>query len=137
MSEGGWQLVVNKKKNKNNNTIPNKIKPNEKSNEDLKYNTLNKNIKKTPSVQKIANSIKLDESENIIKIKKISPQMSQMIIANRILKKWTQIELAKNSNLDVKIICEIEKGNCIYNSQDINKISKALGIKIDRNIIIV
>jgi ribosome-binding protein aMBF1 (putative translation factor) len=81
------------------------------------------------------NIVKTDKDGEIIGIKKVSTQMAQDVVKGRIAKKMTQVDLAKASCLDTKIISEIERGNCIYKADQFNKICKVLGIKIERNIL--
>lgn len=78
-------------------------------------------------------AIKETEEGGIVKIKKVSKSMSKAVVDARIAKQWTQVQLARNSTLDSKTISEIEKGGCVYDSNAFNKISKALGVKIERN----
>ena len=73
-----------------------------------------------------------NEGDETVKIKKISYNMAQLITKTRTEKKLTQVDLAKSCNFDKKIISDIERGDCIYNPQHINKISRVLGIKIPR-----
>lgn len=76
---------------------------------------------------------KLDENgEVVVDIKKVSIKMAQIIIQGRANKNIKQIELARMCNLDTKTINDIEKADCVYNCKQINKIAKALGIKIPR-----
>lgn len=92
--------------------------------------------KSHPHTQREPSAIKLNESGDIVQVKKVSPQMAKSIIDARISKKWTQIQLAHNSAIDVKTIGEIERGNCIYNPNVFNKLCSTLGVKIERNVII-
>ena len=73
-----------------------------------------------------------EENTEITKLKTISHEMAQFIIKSRTGKQLKQIELAKLSNLDAKIIADIERGGCVYNAAHINKIAKALGVNIPR-----
>ena len=45
----------------------------------------------------------------------------------------TQKDLAQKCNLDQKIINEIERGGCVYVADQLNKISRVLGVKIPRD----
>lgn len=78
------------------------------------------------------NNVKEDTEGNIF-VKKVSKEMSQQVIQGRVSKKMSQLNLANACNLDVKIISEIERGTCVYNAENFNKICKTLGIKIERN----
>lgn len=108
-------------------------------NQDWNYITLSKSkpqAKPKTFVQKEASSVKTNESGDIVQVKKVSPEMTRAIIDARIAKKWTQIQLANNSAVDVKSISEIERGGCIYNANVFNKLCKALGITIERNCLV-
>jgi ribosome-binding protein aMBF1 (putative translation factor) len=96
----------------------------------------NKPKPKTNQTQREPSAIKLNESGDIVKVKKVSPQMARGIVDARIAKKWTQIQLAHNSAIDVKSIGEIERGGCIYDANVFNKLCNTLGVKIERNILI-
>ena len=72
-----------------------------------------------------------DEGETV-KIKRITYNTSQFIIKSRIEKKMTQVQVAKLCNLDKQIISNIERGDCVYNAQHVNKIARVLGVKIPR-----
>ena len=81
-------------------------------------------------------AIKINENDEITQVKKVSPQMTKSLIDARVGKKWTQIQLAHASGVDIKTLNEIERGGCIYNADIFNKLTKALGVKIERNYII-
>ena len=116
------------------------IKYNDPVNKDQDWNQITlRKTKPKPKVvqqQRQASSIKLNEDGEVVQLKKVSPQMSRAIIDGRMLKKWTQIQLAHNSAVDVKTIGEIERGGCIYDANTFNKICKALGITVERNFIL-
>ena len=104
-------------------------------NQDWNYVTLSK-TKPKPKVslpQAPPTSFKETEEGGIVKIKKVSKAMGKAVTDARIAKQWTQVQLAHNSTVDTKTINEIEKGGCVYDSNVFNKISKALGVKIERN----
>lgn len=162
MSKNGWEIVVNKKDKKNNKKViqekdldpiiarrkenqlklqtqknNNQNEQNQSSNpnQDWNYITIKKeNLiqKKTPP-QMIASSIKENKDGEIISVKKISKSMAKAVIDARVAKKWSQIDLAHNSSIDVKTIGEIERGGCIYDANIFNKLCKTLGVKIERN----
>lgn len=83
--------------------------------------------------QKPSTSIKENTITGDVSIKKVSKSMAKSIIDARLLKKWTQLQLAQNSTVDVKTINEIERSGCVYNANIFNKLCKALGVKIERN----
>lgn len=164
--EQGWQTVVNKKqKPKESKAVePVKFEPIMAkqreakakadsialTNKQIKYNdpinkeqdwnniTLTKPKPKPKSTQqqRQASSIKLNEDGEVVQLKKVSPQMSRSIIDGRLAKKWTQIQLAHNSAVDIKTISEIERGGCVYDANVFNKICKAMGITVERNFIL-
>ncbi len=111
-------------------TITNPIK----AEKNRKLNTPNEIIsKKSQEFKSQQKIIKTDDNGEIIKINKISPITSNFIKNVRNEKKMTQKDLSQKSNLPIKNIVDIEKGICLYNADDINKISKALGINVPRN----
>jgi ribosome-binding protein aMBF1 (putative translation factor) len=73
-----------------------------------------------------------DDGTETVKIKKISYNTSQFIIKTRTEKNMKQTDLAKLCNLDKQIIANIERGDCVYNPQHVNKIGRVLGVKIPR-----
>ncbi len=102
---------------------PQKIK------EKLKLNTPNNIIPKKKNEQV---TIKTDSEGEIIKIKKITPLMSNLIKNKRNELKISQKELAQKTNLPIKTINDIERCDCLYNADEINKISKILNVAIPR-----
>jgi putative transcription factor len=113
MDHQDWTTVVLKKKS------------------DKKINQNNQNN------QSNQNNFKKQDNDDKIQIKKVSKQMARQIIDGRVAKKMTQLNLAQQSCIDIKMIKEIENTSCVYNSDHINKISKVLGIKIDRKLNII
>jgi DNA-binding XRE family transcriptional regulator len=108
-------------------------------NQDWNYITLTKPKSQSQSQsqsqfqQKAPTPIKENEDDGTIKIKKVSKTMGLNVTNARVAKKWSQIQLAHNAAVDSKTISEIERGGSIYDSNVFNKISKALGVKIERN----
>lgn len=102
--------------------------------QDWNYVSLVKPKPKPKSVmpQKIASSIK-ETFDGDIKIKKVSKTMAKAVTDARLSKQWTQVQLAHNSTIDSKTINDIEKGGCVYDANVFNKLSKTLGVKIERN----
>lgn len=113
MDHQDWTPIVLKKTKPNNNKIS---------------NTTNSNYTNN------TNNTNLDEN---IKIKKVSKIMAKQITDGRISKKMSQQDLANQTCIDIKMIKEIENAKCIYNADHINKISKIIGIKIDRKLDII
>jgi len=104
----------------------------------LKKNKSDKKTSETNQNKQINhNNYKKQDNDDKIQIKKVSKQMAKQIIDSRVAKKMTQVNLAQQSCIDIKMIKEIENGSCIYNSDHINKISKVLGIKIERKLDII
>ena len=66
------------------------------------------------------------------KTKYIAKATSDAVRTSRCEKKLTQKELAQKCNMDVSIIAEIERGGCVYNATNVNKIQSVLGVKIPR-----
>ncbi len=64
----------------------------------------------------------------------ISPAMAQQIIQARVAKGWNQDQLARNSQLTLPVIKEYEKptSTTVFNNQNVQKISKALGVQIKK-----
>lgn len=65
--------------------------------------------------------------EQIERSKPVSQIIVKGIIAARGIKKLKQTDLAKQANLDIKIIKEIETGKRIFCEQEIRKIERVLG----------
>lgn len=107
-------------------------------NQDWKYITINKNKPKPKVVlpQREASAVKTNESGDIVQVKKVSLQMAKSIVDARMSKKWTQVQLAHKSAIDVKIIGEVERGGGFYDPNVFNKLCKTLGIQVERNCVI-
>jgi len=97
-----------------------------------------KKVKKTetkPIVSHLPSATKIsygEHGEEVIKLKTVSHDMAQAVIKERVAKGLKQIDLAKRACLDVKTVSDIERGGCVYNANDVNKIAKALGVNIPR-----
>jgi ribosome-binding protein aMBF1 (putative translation factor) len=72
------------------------------------------------------------DGNEIVKLKTVSHEMAQFIIKARTSNNLKQKELATRANIDAKILADIERGGCIYDAGQINKIAKALGVTIPR-----
>ncbi len=72
-----------------------------------------------------------DENEEI-KYELVSHEVSLAVQNARIAKEWSQAELAKKVNEKATAIHDIENGNARYNANLLNRIEKALGVKIPR-----
>ncbi len=73
-----------------------------------------------------------DGADEAKKTKYIAKATSDAVRSSRCEKKLTQKELAQKCNMDVSIIAEIERGGCVYNATNVNKIQSVLGVKIPR-----
>ena len=161
MANQGWQTITSNKTKKNNQDEPVNFDPiparqreaqakiaaalaakkemnlpiQSNPNQDWNNVTISKpqQKQKVSLPQREASAIKINESGDIIQIKKVSPQMARAVIDARIAKKWTQVQLSHNSTIDVKTISEIEKGKGLYDANVFNKLCKTFGITIERN----
>ena len=107
------------------------------SHQDWTHVVFKKPVKQTttivPKTSSPQSGTKTNENDEVVSIKKVTVKMSQLVVQARITKKLTQVQLANACCLDSKIINEIERGGCVYNADQINKISKILNIKIPRD----
>lgn len=88
-----------------------------------------------PRIENSPSGIKVTQDENgdeVLKLKTVSHDMAQFIIKARVEKGLKQTDLAKRACLDAKTLADIERGGCIYNAGNVNKIAKALGVNIPR-----
>lgn len=77
--------------------------------------------------------VRLDaEGNEISNIKYVTKEMAKIITESRTSQKLTQKDLATKCNMDSKIINEIERGGCVYVAEHVNKIARALNVKIPR-----
>lgn len=72
--------------------------------------------------------IKIEAGEEIVKINKVTKEVSNLITSARILKKITRKQLGNNLNLREDVIVDIENGKAIYDGNTIAKIKKYLGV---------
>ena len=79
-------------------------------------------------VKKVSSSVKLNENDEVVKIKYVPKDISQLIITGRIAKKLTRKDLANKLNYKEDIIANIETSKAIYNGDQIAKIKKILNI---------
>uniref|UniRef100_A0A6C0DAI8 HTH cro/C1-type domain-containing protein n=1 Tax=viral metagenome TaxID=1070528 RepID=A0A6C0DAI8_9ZZZZ len=73
-------------------------------------------------------SVKLDENDEVIKIKKVPSEISKLLTTARVSKKLTRKQLANQLNLKEDVITAIETGTAIYDGNQIAKIKRHLGI---------
>jgi len=87
----------------------------------------------TAQVNHTQPKVKLDaDGQEISNIKYITKDMAKIITESRTSQKLTQKDLATKCNMDSKIINEIERGGCVYVADHVNKIARALNVKIPR-----
>ena len=75
----------------------------------------------------------LENATEATAIKKITQNMSQQIIQGRMAKKMKRSQLAQAICEKESVVADYENGKAIVNQQILNKIGKALGIKIKKN----
>lgn len=85
-------------------------------------------VVKTKIHNPIASGVKLDENDEVRKIKYVPKEISNEIIQARNLKKMTQKQLANGLNLKPDVINNIESGKAIYNGEQIARIRRQLGL---------
>ena len=95
----------------------------------------------TPSTQSSSSSssslanvgiYKAASDDDVRKTKYVSKSTSDAVRTARCGKSLTQKELARNCNMDVAIIAELERGGGVYNPAHVNKLQSVLGVKIPR-----
>ena len=109
MQHQDWKSVVLK----NINVVPKNQPKNIVKKEDLPKSSVNP-------------SVKLDENDEVLKIKYVSKDISQLIINGRIAMKLTRKDLANKLNLKEDIITDIETCKAIHDGNQIAKIKKLL-----------
>ena len=80
----------------------------------------------------IAEADYLREGDEEIKYELVSHVCAAAVQAARLVKDWSQAELAKKVNEKTGEIIDLENGSSRYNADLINRIEKALGVKIPR-----
>lgn len=73
---------------------------------------------------------KIDQATDVEKIQKVSQKVSKAIIDGRTAKKMNRKQLASAIQENVKIVEEYETGKAIPNIKIINKLQRALGVKL-------
>jgi ribosome-binding protein aMBF1 (putative translation factor) len=86
-------------------------------------------VSSVPTVAKVTYD---DDGQQVHTLKIVSREMAQFIVNARVAKGWKQGDLAKNANLDVGTVGEIERGGGVYNPSHVNRLGKALGVSIPR-----
>ena len=80
----------------------------------------------------IADADYLRDSDEEIKYETVSHECALAVQNARLAKEWSQAQLAKAVNEKPSTIVDIENGHAKYNADTINRIEKALGVKIPR-----
>ena len=104
-----------------------------KSEYNQKYGeTVRKTSTSNAQTQRDQPSFKIEQED--YKPALITPAMAQQIIQARVAKGWNQEQLARNSQLTLPVIKEYEKPTTttVFNNQNVQKISKALGVQIKK-----
>jgi ribosome-binding protein aMBF1 (putative translation factor) len=102
-------------------------------NSDKKEKKEKKEKEKKTGPNHFLKDIKLDKKieEGDLKHQKINKELSKQIQQARLSKGYTQKDLANKLSLQASIINDIECGRAIYNGQQISKIKRILGIKLN------
>jgi ribosome-binding protein aMBF1 (putative translation factor) len=94
-----------------------------------KSTTLTKTTVARPKIHNpISSGVKLDENDEVSKIKYVPKEISNEITQARIFKKLTQKQLALGLNFKIDVINDIESGKAIYNGEHIARIRRYLGL---------
>jgi putative transcription factor len=126
MSESGWTTVTyKKKKNPKSEEIINS-QPTQTAHKREESTTIKSTNKSTVNSKKVEQSAE----DGIYIIQKVSNALKLQLQQARQNKGWTQRQLAQQCNLQENVIRNYESGTCIPNQQEINKMSKALGVSL-------
>merc|ERR1719424_1404918 len=79
-----------------------------------------------------ANAIKLDENTETFRHETVSHDFKMALQQARLAKKMTQAALATAINEKGTVINEYESGKAIPNGQIINKLNRALGVRLPK-----
>lgn len=90
-----------------------------------KYGTTN--VKNNPEGQRLA---KLDNTDDIVAVKKLDVSVGKAIQQARQEKKMTQKDLATKCNEKPQVINDYEAGRAVPNQQLLGKMERALGVKL-------
>ena len=80
----------------------------------------------------IADQDYLRDSDEEVKLETISHECALAVQTGRLAKDWSQAQLAKAVNEKTNTIIDIEAGHAQYSADTINRIEKALGVRIPR-----
>ena len=78
-------------------------------------------------------SRKLENDTETFEHKTVSSKLANEIIRARVAKKWSRADLAKNINEHERIVAEYETKKAIPNAQILSKMSRVLGVKLNKN----
>lgn len=108
------------------------VKFHKRTAEDIPKNTqLKPKAGKNTNQTQVISATKFENDEDM-HIERVSTSLRQQIINGRVNAKLTQVELAKKVNELPKTIQEYENGKAIPNNAIIQKLSKALGVKLKK-----
>lgn len=94
-------------------------------NTEKKYGSTN--VKNNPEGQRLA---KLDDTNDIVAVKKLDVSVGKAISQARQEKKLTQKELATKVNEKPQVINDYEAGRAVPNQQVLGKLERAVGVKL-------
>lgn len=94
-------------------------------NTEKKYGSTN--VKSNPEGQKLT---KLDNTDDVVSVKKVEANVGKTISQVRQEKKLTQKDLATRCNEKPQVINDYEAGRAIPNQQVLAKIERVLGVKL-------
>ena len=119
-----WNKIGEKHKGESKNAYIN--------NQMRKNNTVttNKVVSNKTQIDGVSNLKKVEKEEETFKHATVSLSMSKRIAQARCEKKMTQKDLANALSLPFKIIQDYEAGKAIPNHIVLNKIEKALGVRV-------
>lgn len=120
MSHQDWTPVIIGKKRNNQKELTNS------ETVILKTSQSNKQNKTTTNISKIEDKMNNDTFE----LPKVTQGLKQQIQQARQEKNLTQKQLAQKCNLTESVIKNYESGNIVPSQGDIDKMSKALGIRL-------
>ncbi|EGV62370.1 MBF1-domain-containing protein [Yamadazyma tenuis ATCC 10573] len=90
-----------------------------------KYGT--SNTKSNPEGQRLA---KLDDTDDVVAVKKLDTNVGKVISRARQDKKMTQKDFATQINEKPQVINDYEAGRAVPNQQLLGKMERALGVKL-------
>ena len=119
-----WNKTGQKKKDESKSVYLN--------NQHRKNNTVSvdKIVSNKSQINVVSNIKQIEKEEDTFKHKTVSLSISKRIAAARCNKKMSQKDLANTIYLPYKIIQDYESGKAIPNPLVLNKIEKALGVRV-------